>query len=74
MLIGYFAHYRGYVGTIEYNIEDGYYGKIVGIEDLVCYDGSNVEYIYEMFNESVDEYIQVTGKVINIINEDESKY
>lgn len=57
MLIGYFCEYRGYKGTIEYSIRDGYYGKIDGIKDLVNYEASNVEKLYEMFQESVDEYL-----------------
>ena len=57
MLIGYFCEYRGYKGTIEYSIHDGYYGKIDGINDLVNYEASNVEELYEMFQESVDEYL-----------------
>ena len=57
MLIGYFCEYKGYEGTIEYSIYDGYYGKIVGIEDLVNYQASNAEKLYEMFQKSVDEYL-----------------
>ena len=58
MLIGYFCEYKGYKGTIEYNIHDGYYGKIDGIKDLVDYEASNVEKLYEMFQEAVDDYLQ----------------
>lgn len=57
MLLGYFAEYNGYKGTIEYSIQDGYYGKLVGIDDLVNYEASNVEKLYEMFQKSVDEYV-----------------
>lgn len=57
MLIGYFCEYKGYKGTIEYDINDGYYGKIDGIKDLVDYEASNVEKLYEMFQKSVNEYL-----------------
>lgn len=57
MLIGYFCEYQGYKGTIEYSINDGYYGKIHGIKDFVNYQASNAEYLYEMFKEAVDDYI-----------------
>lgn len=63
MLIGYFCEYRGYKGTIEYSIRDGYYGKIDGIKDLVNYEASNVEKLYEMFKEAVDDYIQFKKEV-----------
>ena len=58
MLIGYFCEYQGYKGTIEYDQENGYYGKIHGIKDLVNYEASNVEKLYEMFQEAVDDYLQ----------------
>ena len=57
MLIGYFCEYQGYKGTIEYDQENGYYGKIHGIKDFVNYQASNAEYLYEMFKEAVDDYI-----------------
>ena len=63
MLLGYFREYKGYTGTIEYFIEDGYYGKLHNIKDLVNYEASNVEHLYEMFKESVDEYIAFKKEV-----------
>lgn len=63
MLVGYFAEYKGYKGTIEYSIKDGYYGKLVGIKDLVNYEASNVEHMYDMFIEAVDDYIAFKKEV-----------
>lgn len=62
MLLGYFTEYNGYKGTIEYSIQDGYYGKIV-CDDFVNYEAFNVEYLYEMFKEAVDDYIMFKKEV-----------
>lgn len=59
MLIGYFAEYKGYRGTIKLNPQSGYYGS-VQLSDSFCQGyGSfqRVEDMYKTFTKCVDEYL-----------------
>lgn len=57
MLIGKFAEYRGYTGTIEYDYEHGiYYGKILNIKELLTYKADTVEKLYEEYKRTIDNY------------------
>ncbi len=50
--------YRGCVGSICYSAEGGcYYGKILGINDLYSYKGSNLSELETAFHEAVDEHL-----------------
>jgi predicted HicB family RNase H-like nuclease len=36
--------YRGYYGSVEYSLEDEcFFGEIMGISDLVLYEGDNIQ-------------------------------
>jgi predicted HicB family RNase H-like nuclease len=49
--------YRGYLGSVEYSIEDKcYHGKIYDIEDLVSYEGETIEELMADFRNAVDDY------------------
>ena len=52
--------YKGYTGTITYCTEDNiYYGKLVGIEDLVSYHSEEgLEWLQNAFIDAVDYYIE----------------
>ena len=50
--------YKGYVGTVEYSQEDEcLHGRIVGIHDIISYEGESVTEIIRAFEEAVDDYI-----------------
>lgn len=50
--------YRGYQGTIEFSPEDHcFFGKIVGIPDLVLFDASSRDDLEASFQEAVDDYV-----------------
>lgn len=52
--------YKGYLGTIESSDEDDVlFGQLVGIKDLVSYEGSSLQEINERFEEAVDHYLDV---------------
>ena len=64
MLIGYFAPYRGYTGTIELSLDDGcYYGKIKNIRDLVNYEAKNAMMLLNEFRKAVDDYLDFCKSV-----------
>ena len=64
MLIGYFAPYRGYTGTIEFSFDDGcYYGKIKNTKDLVNYEAKNAMMLLNEFRKAVDDYLDFCKSV-----------
>jgi len=61
-----FLEYKGFSGTIEFSSEDDcFFGKIIGINDLITFEGKSVEEIKASFSESIDDYLEIceeTGK------------
>lgn len=50
--------YKGYRGTIEYcEQEQLFYGKVIGIKDLISYEGETIDELLEDFHKGVDQYI-----------------
>lgn len=50
--------YKGYRGTIDYcEQEQLFYGKVIGIKDLISYEGETIDELLEDFHEAVDQYI-----------------
>ena len=61
--------YKNYLGSVEYSDEDEiFYGKVLGIRDLISYDGESVKELKMSFQESVEDYLQ-TCKSSNKIPE-----
>ena len=51
--------YKGYLGTVEYTEEDGVlFGKLAGIRDLVSYHADSIHELKQVFEESVDDYLE----------------
>ncbi len=54
-----YIEYKGYRGVIDYSDQDSVlYGKIIGIDDLVTFEGSSVEEIKSAFFDAVDNYLE----------------
>ncbi len=51
--------YKGYIGSVEVLEDDTYYGKVLGIEALVAYEGDTIEELIEDFHGAVDDYLAV---------------
>lgn len=50
--------YKEYAGTVEYSEVDGIlYGRIVGIDDVISYEGESVKELREAFQAAVDDYL-----------------
>lgn len=50
--------YKGYVGSVEFSEEDAiFYGKVMGINSLISYEGENAGELVEGFHKAVDDYI-----------------
>ena len=53
-----YLKYKNFIGSVEYNSADEcYYGNILYIDDLVAYDGKNIEELENAFHEMVDDYL-----------------
>ena len=50
--------YKGYVGSVTYDDDDGLlFGTVVNIDDVVTFEGTSVDEIRQAFRDSVDEYL-----------------
>lgn len=60
--------YKGFIGSVQFSAEDAcFFGKIEGIDDLVTFEGSEVEELKDAFREAVEDYLdlcQTTGKPV----------
>ena len=61
--------HRGYDGSVLYSAEDKLlHGRILGIRDMVSYEGTTVRGLEKSFKAAVDEYLafcDAEGKVPN---------
>lgn len=50
--------YRGYVGSIEISEEDSVvFGRVLGISDLISYEGVSCDELVQDFHDAVDSYL-----------------
>lgn len=50
--------YLDYVGTVEYSADDDcLFGKVIGINDLVSYEGNSIQELKADFISAIDDYI-----------------
>ncbi len=57
--------YRGFKGSIDYAAEDEvFYGKVLGVDDLITFEGDSVKALKSAFHQMVDEHIQDYEKEI----------
>jgi len=53
-----YLEYKGYTGTIEYSKEDELlYGKVIGINGLLSYEGSTGTELESDFRSVIDDYL-----------------
>ncbi len=56
--------YKGYRGTVRYSAEDRIlHGRILGIDDVVNFEGTDVEELERAFHEAVDDYLTLCKKL-----------
>jgi predicted HicB family RNase H-like nuclease len=50
--------YKDYYASVHFSAEDEvFYGKILGINDLVSFEGSSVRELKKSFHEAVEDYL-----------------
>ena len=56
--------YKGYYGSVEFSDEDNvFFGRIIGINDHITYEGDSVKSLRKDFNAAVDEYLNVCAEL-----------
>lgn len=51
-------HYKGYLGHVEYDDEAKiFHGEVVGLKDIITFQGKSVEELEEAFHDSIDDYL-----------------
>ena len=55
--------YKGYFGTVEYSSEDNQlFGKVVGVNSLVSYEGASISALKEDFRGAIDDYLNLCAE------------
>ena len=50
--------YKGYLGSVIYNDNDEvFYGSVLGIKDVVTFQGCSVDELKQAFKDSVNDYL-----------------
>jgi predicted HicB family RNase H-like nuclease len=50
--------YKDYLASVHYSSEDDvFYGKVLGINDLINFEGSSVRALKKSFQEAIEDYI-----------------
>jgi predicted HicB family RNase H-like nuclease len=56
--------YNGYLASIHYSpVDDIFFGKLIGVNDLVTFEGSSVQELKSGMKEAVDDYIATCKKL-----------
>lgn len=51
--------YKGYFGDVMYDDEAKlFHGEVIGLKDVITFQGTNVSEIEQAFKDSVDDYLQ----------------
>ena len=52
--------YKGYAGSVEFSSENNIlFGKVIGINGLISYEGESVAELREDFKAAVDDYLEI---------------
>jgi predicted HicB family RNase H-like nuclease len=50
--------YKGYIGHVEYDDEAKiFHGEVVGLKDIITFQGKSVEELEQAFHDSVNDYL-----------------
>ncbi len=58
-----YIHYKDYIGSVEFSEEDEvFHGKLIGIKDLISFEGDSTKTLINDFHNAVDEYLEFCEK------------
>lgn len=56
--------YKGYYASVSFSSADEVFcGKIIGINDLISFEGSTVAELKQGFHEAVDDYLETCAEI-----------
>ena len=56
--------YKGYTGVFEFEASiDAFHGRVLGLQDVVTFEGSSVEELRCEMEESVEDYLSLCAEV-----------
>lgn len=55
--------YKGYCGTVEFSAADKVlFGKVIGVNSLISFEGDSIESLWEDFEGAVDDYLAMCAE------------
>jgi len=56
--------YKNYYASVSFSaVDEVFYGKIIGINDLVSFEGSSVKELKTAFKEAVEDYLETCQEI-----------
>ena len=56
--------YKGYTGTVDFDSDDRiFHGRLMGITDMITFEGASVEDLEKDFRSAVDEYLKTCQRI-----------
>jgi len=56
--------YKNYYASVHFSADDEvFYGKILGINDLVSFEGSSVKELKKAFKDAVEDYLEMCTEI-----------
>ncbi|MFD0765655.1 type II toxin-antitoxin system HicB family antitoxin [Mucilaginibacter lutimaris] len=56
--------YKNYYASVQFNATDEvFYGKVLGINDLVSFEGASVQELKKSFEEAVEDYLETCAEI-----------
>lgn len=55
--------YKGYYGTVEFSAVDKIlFGKVIGVNSLISFEGDSIQSLREDFEGAVDDYLEMCAQ------------
>ncbi len=56
--------YKGYYGNVHFSAEDdAFIGEVIGINDIVVFEGESVEELKSSFHQAIEDYLDACKEV-----------
>ncbi len=56
--------YKGYIGSVNFDADDRiFHGWVIGITDVIGFEGADVDSLGNDFHEAVDDYFETCRKI-----------
>ena len=56
--------YKDYLASVHFSMDDeAFYGKVLGIDDLINFEGGSVKELKKAFHEAIDDYISTCARL-----------